>query len=344
MRRKFIFSIVFLVIFFGGVAQDDDFYIQTISGKNIIERRVYVNDCLKKFKKDRTDATALAICECMASKIDKRFTNSQISRFTTWNILQNFTSLQLGELIKTDTLLSEELKRCHTSTNKSTLLGVEAFESNLIDTCYSNISVKYRGRVDTTKLRDYCKCQLDLIKSKKIPDTEIANLHNPNSLIYYQFYYYCDFPLLKKDTIDRSWNILAKTYVEGPDSDTITVLNFKGMTFVKVKIGSNRQVWMLDTGASDLLLTKATEDQLKNDGIITDSSYLGTTEYEMANGILDTCRRYKIDGVKIGKFKINNVIAAVSDKAKNILIGKTILNKFTSWVLDNRNNYLILIK
>ena len=60
------------------------------------------------------------------------------------------------------------------------------------------------------------------------------------------------------------------------------------------------------------------------ENIITDSNYLGIAEYEMANGSIDSCRRYKVNNVRIGKYSVNDVVVAVSEKAKKIIeIGVT---------------------
>ena len=64
----------------------------------------------------------------------------------------------------------------------------------------------------------------------------------------------------------------------------------------------------------------------------------------MANGAIDTCRKYIMDNMQIGKFSINNVGVAVTDKGKRIIIGRALLNKFSNWLLDNKNNVLILNK
>jgi predicted aspartyl protease len=116
------------------------------------------------------------------------------------------------------------------------------------------------------------------------------------------------------------------------------------MTYVKIKIGSMIQVWLLDTGASDLLIGTELESALKKENIINESNYLGTGEYELANGMIDTCRRYKVNNVQIGDFIIDNVLLAVTEKGKRIIVGKALLNKFRKWSLNNEENKLVLSK
>lgn len=320
------------------ITQAQDSYIESTDGVQIMLRRNFENSCLKSMGKDRTDKSAVAVCECMSGKWNNRFSFAQFSRYST------VTSLDMEGLLKLDTVLQKELDNCVKLNNKSLLYEAEFNESTLLKRCIKKIRQKHDPKIDTSKVQQYCECQINLVRQKKISDKEIDDLNNPNSQIFYQFYYNCEFPLIEKDTGDRNWNEKSIYDVEGPDVDTVKILNFKGMTFVKMKIGNNKQIWMLDTGASELFVTKETEDQFKKEGIITDNSFLGTSEFELADGRTDTCRRYLINGIQIGKYKLNNVHIAVSDKAKRILLGRSVLNKFGRWILDNKKSNLILIK
>lgn len=55
------------------------------------------------------------------------------------------------------------------------------------------------------------------------------------------------------------------------------------MTCVKLKIGNNKQVWLFDSGATDLFINKETEEELKKEGIINKkiSSELVNMKWQM---------------------------------------------------------------
>ena len=156
--------------------------------------------------------------------------------------------------------------------------------------------------------------------------------------------YKCGDPFSNGENVDQNWNQNLEKDIEGPSTDTMKILNLNGMTYVKMKIAGTTQFWLLDTGASDLLINTDMEKDLKSEKIITDANYLGIGEYEMANGMIDTCRRYKINTVQIGKFTVNNIVVAVTEKGKRIIAGKGLLNKFSNYLLNNRDNTLILNK
>jgi hypothetical protein len=224
------------------------------------------------------------------------------------------------------------------------LLSAEGFADEFISSCVKGIQKNTERTLNLEKLNNFCACQRELIKTKKLTDAEVETLSNPNSILFYEVMYKCGDPFDDKKSYDLSWNEKAVHDISGPASDTINVLTLNGMTYVKVKTGSMIQFWLFDTGASDLLISKDMEADLKKEGVITASNYLGVGEYEMANGDVDTCRKYRIDNIRIGKFTVNNIVVAVTEKGKRIIVGKGLLNKFTTWILNNKENSLILNK
>ena len=191
-------------------------------------------------------------------------------------------------------------------------------------------------------MTDFCNCQLKIVKNKKLSDTQINTLSNPNSLLSYEIMSTCGSPYLEKENTGGNWSGKMEQDIAGPVSDTLRILALDGMTYVKIKTGSLIQVWLLDTGASDLLINDEMETILRSENIITNANYLGIGEYEMANGMIDTCRKYLLNNIEIGKFSLNNIVMAVTTKGKRIIAGKALLNKFGSWILNNKNNTLIL--
>ncbi|MEO6734619.1 MAG: retropepsin-like aspartic protease [Ferruginibacter sp.] len=313
-------------------------FIHTKEGRSILKRRELIANCLKALHKDKTDKTALSICECQTDKFDGHFTNKQYKKHSSKG------TINLTGLVEEDSLFEKEIQNCYTGSGKTLLLQAESFESEFISNCIKSIQKNTEKKLDSNRLSDFCTCQLNLVKTKKISDAEMETLSNPNSLLFYEVMYKCGDPFSNQETLDKNWNRSLEKDITGPLSDTIKILTLNGMTYVKVKTGSKTQFWLFDTGASDLLINKEMEKDLKIENIITESNYLGTGEYEMANGMIDTCRRYKINNIQIGKFSVNNIVVAVTDKGKRIIVGKGLLNKFSNWVLSNRDNTLIITK
>jgi hypothetical protein len=332
--------VILLCIFLTGSVQTfaQDEFIYTKEGQSILNRRQLIANCLRGLNKDRTDQKSLTICECQTNKLDWQFTRKQYRKYTSKGIID------IGALIKEDSLFEKEIRACYGNSGITILLQAESFQSDFITDCMEGIKKNTEKKLDSNRLKAFCNCQLNLIKTKKITDAEMKALSNPNTLLFFEIMYKCGDPFMEKSEPDKNWNAQYANDITGPEIDTVKVLSLHGMTYVKIRTGSMVQVWLFDTGASDLLITKDMEAELKKENIITEQNYLGTGEYEMANGMVDTCRKYTISNVQLGQFYINNIVVAVSDKARRIIVGKGLLNKFSNWSLNNKDNTLTLTK
>lgn len=336
MKIKSIMFCCSCVLFMQVYAQSE--FIRTKDGRSILNRIELINNCLKSLNKDKSDRTAVSICECQVNKLDGSFSMKQYKKYT------KFNTIDINGLVKEDSLIGKQIEECFTSSGKTTLLQAESLGTELIQSCIKNIQKNTEKKLDSNRVKNFCSCQLDLIKTKKITDKEIETLSDPNSVFFFEVMYKCGDPFYGNSAQNNNWNENLKNDISGPLSDTVKVLNINGMSYIKLKVGSLVQFWLFDTGASDLLINKDMEEIFRKENVINDSNYLGVGEYEMANGTIDSCKRYLVNNVRIGKFYINNITVAVTDKGKRIIVGKSLLNKFNKWVLDNKNNQLILNK
>lgn len=332
----FIFSILAVLQTETSYCQDE--FLYTSDGRTILRQRELIQYCLTNLHKPKTDQTALSICQCQTSLINRQFTYRQFKKYTHNKIID------VGSLIKEDSLVVKKIEECYKSSGKVTLLMAESDAKEYIEACANAIKKNTERKLDSIKIEAFCSCQLQLVKSKKISDAQMEVLENPNSLLFYEMLYKCGNPFSDQGDEQRNWSSNSKNDIRGPEADTVSILSLSGMTYIKLKIGSTVQMWLFDTGASDFLINKEMESTLKKEGIIGDENYIGMGQYEMANGLVDSCRRYKINNIRIGHFSIDNVIIAVSEKARRIIAGKTLLNKFSKWALNNEDSKLILWK
>lgn len=309
--------------------------IRSAEGKVVMTRKSLFDNCLKGLHKTKNDTDAVSVCNCQLNTIDWHFTNAQYRQHTYDHVIE------IGEMIKEDSIISKKISECYKNTGRSVLMEAESFSDEFITECVKNLQENSEKNLDVNKLKTFCYCQLNLVKEKKITDEEMKALNNPNSLFFFEIMYKCGDPF-DNDTTNNSWQITNENDITGPQIDTIKTLTMNGLTYIKIKMGNMVQFWLFDTGASDMLIGNEMERQLKEEGYIKESDYLGTGEYTLANGTADTCRKYRVNNVRIGDFTINNIVVAVSDKSKRIIAGRTLLNKFSNWILDNKNNILIL--
>jgi predicted aspartyl protease len=317
-------------------AQED--YIFSKDGTRMFNKRGLVFNCLRSLNKDRSDPVAMQVCECQVNAIDGYFTRAQYRKYTKNNVTD------LPAMITQDTVLNNRIQACFTATGRTVLMSAERSSQGYIADCIESVKASTNKTLDSVRLKNFCGCQVELIKVKQLSDAELQTINDPNSLLFFELIHNCGSPYASKEFSGNEWTASAARDVRGPAADTISILDVGGMSFVKLKIGSQVLVWLLDTGASELLITKEMEDLLKKENILLQENYLGTEEFEMANGQVEPCRRYRVNNVRIGKFYLDNIIVSVSEKAKRLLVGRSLLNKFSHWTLDNRTKTLVLSK
>lgn len=78
--------------------------------------------------------------------------------------------------------------------------------------------------------------------------------------------------------------------------------------------------------------------------LVAKNDFLGQQTYTLANGKEILCDVYRINRVQVGQFTVNNLVIGASKETDCFLLGKTFLNKFRRWSIDNQRNQLILEK
>jgi hypothetical protein len=312
-------------------------FIYSKEGKPMLYRRDLIFNCLRSMNTDRNNESALSICECQIDKLNGYFTNKQYRSVTKMNVID------VAGLIKLDSNMDKQFQKCYTGSNQTILLSAQGFKDEMIAKCRESLLYKNTIVIDTSKVENFCSCQLDLIKSKKILDDEMKAINDPNSILFYQVMATCGDPFSTGEN-DKGWTATSEKDISGPETDTILVLGLNGMHYLKLKVGSVVYFWLLDTGASDMFITKDLEQVLLNEKVLTPGNYKGVGLYELANGVVDTCRKYLLPSLLMGHYTINDITVAVSDKGRRVIAGKTLLNKFSYWMINNKENKLILHK
>src|SRR5258706_1668800 len=95
MTRQFI---IILISFFtiSGPSSGQRGFIFTKEGRPVLSRKGLITNCLESLHKDRSDKTALSICECQVDKIDGHFTNKEYTKHSARGIIN------IGDLVKED--------------------------------------------------------------------------------------------------------------------------------------------------------------------------------------------------------------------------------------------------
>ena len=109
----------------------------------------------------------------------------------------------------------------------------------------------------------------------------------------------------------------------------------------KLEIGGNHRYFLLDTGASDLIIDSDVERDLLLDGVISRDNYIGKDFYELANGVIIEADLIRIPHIKIGGCTVyNSIVAVIPDGG--MLLGTGFLDIFSDWRINSSRGQLIM--
>jgi clan AA aspartic protease (TIGR02281 family) len=113
--------------------------------------------------------------------------------------------------------------------------------------------------------------------------------------------------------------------------------------WVPVRVNGAATVkFLVDSGASVVVLPSDLVETLTKSGAIAPSDLLGKDTYVTADGRRHKGTQLMLRELDVGGHRVANVIASVAPAKADPLLGQTFLAKFKSWTLDNRRHVLVI--
>lgn len=131
----------------------------------------------------------------------------------------------------------------------------------------------------------------------------------------------------------------------GSNKNNKTVVQLKdanGVYTITVHFGEIVKRFILDSGASHIAISTDLENILLKNNLITESSYLPNAFYRTADGSVSECKRVLLKKITVGGLTVRNVIASIGNYDSPLLLGKSFLDKFKKWSIDNGTGKLSL--
>lgn len=126
--------------------------------------------------------------------------------------------------------------------------------------------------------------------------------------------------------------------------ETVKLYKNGGVYLVNLKLGNKPVTAILDSGASVVSISKEIEEELLKNKIITRNDYISPAKYRIANGQILTAKRFILPTLTVGKLKMKNVVCSIVEDSSSILLGKSFLDQFAKWSIDNAKQTLTLEK
>jgi len=100
--------------------------------------------------------------------------------------------------------------------------------------------------------------------------------------------------------------------------------------------------FVVDSGASDVMVPEDVANTLIRNGTLTGADYRGMRIFVLADGTRTPSRMFLLRSMKVGDREIRDVTATISRRGSMLLLGQSFLRKFKSWSVDNRRRVLVL--
>jgi clan AA aspartic protease (TIGR02281 family) len=126
-------------------------------------------------------------------------------------------------------------------------------------------------------------------------------------------------------------------------SRTVTLRRHGGVLVVPALLNDSVSAdFVVDSGASDVVLPETVVDALRKAGKFSDADFTGAQMVKIANGSIVKVRTFTLRSLSVGNRVLTNLHAAVAPARATPLLGQTFLQRFASWSIDNERQVLML--
>lgn len=321
--------------------------ILTKDGLSLGKRGDFISSCLKgannaMVKYKDMEVQASKYCACLADNLIPTLDSKEIFKATKENKMKelflndkNFDIVV--KCVEGNVKYSDDFKF-----GQST--DLEFQKKVFVKNCKNEIMQVNSNEIWTTDLAEKaCNCVYDKFISEGSTLKEIKEMIDINSPMYNEVALPCVIKAFEK-TNSKENNYNINDIIGTKYKSEINLVDYFGKGFkVKIKIGNVSKYFLFDTGASDLIIDGDTERELLLDGFLKRENYLNKSEYELADNNTIIGQKVKLNNIVIGDFTVNNVVLTIINKG-SLLCGKSFLDKFRNWEIDEKNKILILYK
>ena len=129
------------------------------------------------------------------------------------------------------------------------------------------------------------------------------------------------------------------TQTKNDNKIRLPIIKEGNMKYIMITIGNKNYKYLIDTGASDMIINSSIERNLLNYGYLREYDYKESRVYEIANGQQIKLNIAELPNIKISGYEFNNIDIAIGDDRASLLLGMSFLNRF-DWKITQ--NYLEL--
>jgi len=286
----------------------------------------------------RREITPVAYCRCVAQKMedDPELVRAALNPTSPealsmmyscfddfiprWKELGLSYEMFAGAIAENQSEIDNEVRKMFTRTCVDEIVSIPTWRDS--DISYSQVE-------------NYCDCMLEKMK---VDDwRSIEDVNDIVDLVAVELAGEC---IGELGLSPAGWN--EGKFATGCSGEQRIPLSWNGAGFmVKLKLGESTKYILLDSGASEVVISRDWFNQLLKDGTIRQTDFEGSQWLQLADGSLTNIERYNVSSLSIGECTFEGFSIGVIDNG-GMLCGMGLLGLFDSWTIDVKNNELIL--
>ena len=107
----------------------------------------------------------------------------------------------------------------------------------------------------------------------------------------------------------------------------LPITTIRGMKYIMIELGGKNYKYLIDTGASDMVINEEMKNYLMSIGILKQSDFRDNKIYEIANGEKIEFKTAILNTIKIDGKEFKNIKIAIGKNA-SLLLGMSFLNRY----------------
>lgn len=312
------------------------------------DRKDFEKECMKTPKSKIVTIKGVEIqyvkyCMCVCDNVIPRLYSWEIDKaIKDKALLDLFTNDQnIGYLYECFSSNAEVKDDCKISNSLTSDKLKDFGVKNCVNSMLKNDTI--RKLFSDKDVLNLCECAIEKMSNSNFTKKDI-DLMDENGEFFNEIMIQCVNDIIDGYSTDTLNRYNANDISGETPLSKIPLLNSIDKSYkVKITIGGIAKYFILDTGASDLIIDRNFEMELILKGFLNSGNYIGKTKYSLANNEMVEADLIKINDIKFGDYTVNNVTLSVV-KNGSLLCGVGFLNKFKSWKIDKANKLLILYR
>jgi len=227
--------------------------------------------------------------------------------------------------------------------------------------------IEVYGQSDFRELRGKCNLMINKYHSSISDFTDILKIKNDSEILYLRG---CAYAMLSSESLacsdfkqacnlgyDEACNLSVKSdgvcfprkivrssyqpkTIKNPNKIVLPIIVERNMNFIIITIANKKYKYLIDTGASDMIINSDIERDLLNSGYLRSSHYKESRIYNIANGQQIKLKIAELPFIKINGHTFRDIEIAIGDENASLLLGMSFLGRF-DWKLTKESIEMI---